>query len=213
MENTAKPISSIICFNGGTGGDMLLTLCLSQLDSDFNFKLEQQGFLNLKNQYFKETTKKIFCQQLTVSDLDCNKVTPIEHSHYYLDFYTSIAEKIFFIDYKDCMQQSVLERCVEKRYNNDWAQFLMDSKQFLPKFAQDKANEKNCAQLFNIQWKKNLLSWRNNPHMIAINLQEFSNKESMQNIVEKIIGQPLKSAKIFEDIYTDWQEKNKSFLV
>lgn len=213
MENINKPISSIICFNGGSGGDILLTLCLTQFDVNFRYRFEDQGYLELKDQYFKEISKQIFYKNFLFDNIDYSKLRPIENTHYVLDFYKDISNKIFFIDYPDSMQHKILSRYIEKRFNNDWSKFINSAKQSLPKYAQNKLTTENCAKIFNIQWEKNLESWRNNSQMIAINLLDFSTSEKMQTVIEKIIGKSIESKQIFDKIYLPWQEKNKDFFL
>jgi hypothetical protein len=208
MQNSAKPISAIICFNGGSCGDLLLTLCMSQLPYHFEFKLESAGFVNLKKQYFKEITKQIYHGKHSPDKIDFALCKPIENTHYTLDLYQNLADQIYFIDYADHLQQSVLTRYIEKRYHNNWQEFLLSNQQFLPVFAQNKVCIDNCADLFNIQWKKNLTEWRRRPNMIAVNFEDFFTYSNMQSIVEKITGRPIQSQQMFDSIYLPWQKKN-----
>lgn len=212
MQNSTKPISSIICFNGGSAGDLLLTLCLTQVNQDLAFSTETAGFINIKKQYFKNTSKQIFLKQISANDIDLTRVRPIENTHYFLDFYKNIADKIYFIDYPDHMQNKILSRYVEKKYQNDWSKFLTSAKESLPEFARTKVTVDNCMQLFAIQWKKNLIAWRDNPDIAPLAVEKFSSMESMIIMVEQIINQSIESKETFERIYKPWQEKNQNLF-
>lgn len=209
MENTILPISAIICFNAGSAGDLLLALCLSQLNLSYDCFLDTNGAINLKKQYFKEITKQIYYKHNTPTDIDYNKVNPIENTHYYLDLYTNIAEQIYFIDYPDHYQFKILESFKKKRHQDSWLNFLEYNKNSLPKFAQQKVTINNVVEIFSKRWNRNLIGWRANSHMIPINFLDFFNTTKMQNIVEKIINQPIIYNEVFQTTYQSWLEKNQ----
>jgi len=209
MENTILPISAIICFNSGSAGDLLLALCLSQLNPSYACFLDANGAINLKKQYFKEITKQIYYKHNTPADIDFNKVNPIENTHYYLDFYTDIAKTLYYINYPDNYQIKILESVKKKRHGDSWINFLEYNKQFLPEFAKQKVTVDNVIEIFSKRWNRNLLVWRANSHMIPINFLDFFNATKMQNIVEKIINQPVIYNEVFQTTYQSWLEKNQ----
>jgi len=208
MENTVRPISAIICFNSGSAGDLLLSLCSAQLKINLFQSIDHTGAVNFKNQHFKEITKEIFYHKKELSDINFSLTRPIENTHYYLDFYPSIAKKIYFIDYPDHYGLKILETVKKKRYNNSWSVFLESNRDFLPEFARNKVTVNDVPDLFVKRWNKNLQSWRTNHNMIKVDFLNFFDPIKMQTIVETIIEQPVLSTQDFQNIYQPWLEKN-----
>jgi hypothetical protein len=213
MENFKLPISAIICFNSGSAGDMLVALCLSQLHNYSNFFLDTNGAINLERQYFKQITQQIYYKNLNQSDIEFSNVNPIENTHYYLDFYTSIAKQIYYIDYPDSYQIKILESVKKKRHNDSWEDFLEFNKEFLPEFAKQKVTIDNMIDIFLARWNRNLSGWKNNPHIIPVNFLDFFNATKIQAIVEKIIQRPLTDPNVFLTIWQSWLEKNQNLIL
>jgi len=209
MENVMQAVSAIICFNSGSAGDLLRSLCLDQLTDAADYHLDSNGAVNLEKQYFKEITKQIYYQQRVRDDIDLTQVTAIENTHYYLDFYPELTQRIYFINYPDHYQVKILESVKKKRHNNSWENFLESNREYLPEFARDRATINNVIDVFGRRWQQNLKGWRNTAGMIPIEFTDFFDSKKMQLIVETVIAGPLTDPVAFLAAHQQWLEKNQ----
>lgn len=204
-----QTVSAIICFNSGSAGDLLRVLCLGQLTNTADYHLDSNGAINLEKQYFKEITKQIYHQQRTQDDIDLTQVTAIENTHYYLNFYPKLTQRIYFINYPDHYQLKILESVKKKRHNNSWENFLESNKKYLPEFARDRVTTENVIDVFSRRWQQNLKGWRNTPGMIPIEFTDFFDSKKMQLVVETVIARPLTDLVVFLATHQQWLEKNQ----
>ena len=73
--------------------------------------------------------------------------------------------------------------------------------------------QENILQIYlekvlNINWKKNLKSWRNNPEMSSISLEDFFCRSKIQDIVKRLIDRPIINEEKFNNMYEAWLAKN-----
>jgi hypothetical protein len=214
MENTRLPISAIICFNSGSAGDLLLALCLSQIGYPSDHYIDNNGAVNFNphTQYFKAITQDIFYGTSTKENIDFARVKKIENTHYYLDWYPSVCDHLYYIDYPENLQYKILESVKKKRYNDSWSNFLEDNKTFLPKFAQEKVTEKDIVNVFVQRWNKNLVGWRSNPLITPVSFLDFFEIKKIVKLIETINKQPCQDVEILEKIHTQWLENNQDLI-
>lgn len=212
MENTLSTVSAIICFNSGSAGDLLKALCLSQIDARYGFSLEPQGAILIENQYFKSVTEKIYHRHLDSKDIDLSRVSPVDNSHYYLDFYPDITKNLYYIDYPDSYDIKILETVKKKRYDDDWGRLLEKNLKHFPFLKRSRIKHEDIQKMFLVQWRKNLSGWRNNSLLQPINFLDFFESEKIQSVVEKIINRPLSKVEVFRSVYDAWFEKNIHLL-
>jgi hypothetical protein len=205
-----RPIRSIIVFNSASAGDFLTSLCWSQLGlPDDLFDQESSGRMNTtRHWYFKKITTEIFYNADSVSNLDYNKILPVENSHYWLDCYKTIADRCVFIDYSDAVQENIMQIYLEKVFDNSRQQMLEFNRPYQDSSISKHLTVDNIEKVLNLHWKKNLKNWRNNTAMSCIDLEDFFDKSKIQRIVEKLIDQDLANQDKFDDMYNNWILKN-----
>lgn len=212
MQSTQFSISSIICFNSGSAGDFLLTLCLSQLDSQGEYYIDNNGAVNLHTQYFKDITRDIFYGHSAKENIDFTKVRKVENTHFYLDWYPHMCENMFYIDYPDNLQYKILEAVKKKRHKNSWRNFLQYNKIYLPNYFQGKLTEKDVINVFVKQWNKNLTGWRCNPLMTSISFLDLFEIKNIKTIIQTINRQPCRDIETLKTIHANWLEKNQDLI-
>ena len=205
-----RPIRSIIVFNSATAGDFLTALCWSQLKMPGELlQQESSGRMNLKNSYFKSLTTKIFYGQSSPEEFDVGKISPVENSHYWLDWYQTIADRCVFIDYPERIQQGIMEIYLEKVFANDRQKMLdLNLSHQSPALAKH-INIHNIDHVLNIHWQKNIKAWRHNTAMSNIDLADFIDREKMSRMVKSLIDQDLTDLQTFNEIYDNWLDKNR----
>ena len=213
MQSTQFPVSAIICFNSGSAGDLLLALCLSQLDSQCDYYIDNNGAVNLHTQYFKDTTRDIFYGNATKENMDFAKVRKIENTHYYLDWYPHVCENIYYIDYCENLQYKILEAVKKKRHKDSWSNFLQDNKVYLPSYFQDKVTEKDVINVFAKRWNRNLIGWRSNLLITPIPFLDLFEIEKIIKIIETINKQPCQDIEIIKKTHAHWLEKNQDLIL
>jgi hypothetical protein len=212
MQSTQFPISSIICFNSGSAGDLLLALCLSQLDFQDDYYLDKHGAVNLHTQYFKDITRDIFYGNSTKENMDFTKVRKIENTHYYLDWYPHVCENMYYIDYPENLQYKILETVKKKRHKDSWSNFLQDNKIYLPSYFQEKVTEKDVVNVFVKRWNKNLIGWRSNPLITPISFLDLFEIKKILKIIETINKKPCGDIEIIKKTHAHWLEKNQDLI-
>jgi hypothetical protein len=199
-------IQSIICFNGGSAGDLIKGLCLGQ------YQLESTGAVFFKNQYFKDITKKIYYQTASKNDIDIQKICTVDNTHFYMDFYHDLAKQIFYIDYPDHLQSSILTAVNNKRHQGNWQSFLEWALYSIPKPLQAKITADNTIDVFKILWSKNLQGWRKNPRMCPINFVDFFDSDKLKGIIEMVSNTTITNYDFFKHNHQSWLEKNSDLF-
>jgi hypothetical protein len=199
-----RPIQSIICFNPGSAGDLLKALCIE----NSQYKLESHGGILIKNQYFKIISKEIYYQSAACHDIDLELLCPVENTHFYIDFYHKIANKIYYINYPTHLQAEILNTVKHKRYHDDWNEFITWHLYSVPDKLKKYVSVETAADVFNIMWLKNLRGWQNNNNLIPIELCDFFDYYKMQNIVEQVSCKRIQNINDFNLTYYDWIKVN-----
>ena len=200
-------IQSLICFNGGSAGDLLKALCLLTWNLDLSI-VKQPGRIDFNSQYFKMFCEDIWNKKYCIDDIDWNLVCPVENSHYYLPFYKEVAEKLYYINYNDSANCVILKEYLRKRHNNDWAHFLDRHIESIPVELQHHINHDNCQRVFEIQWIKNLKSWRSNTNLMPIEFVDMLDRNRMLDLVQTITDKKLHNTDMFDNIYQNWKDNN-----
>lgn len=203
-------IQAIICFNGGSVGDLVKKLSLLCYDIETGI-VNDSGMVDLP-QYFKIFFKSVWDNKRQYKQINWNKIFPIENSHYYFEYYNDIAKNVYYIDYEDSVNPVILSEFLRKRFNHDWQLFLGRHIKSLPLALQDKVNESNYQQVFEIQWLKNLRGWRANPKLQPINFYDLLQRDTMISVVERITERNILDINKFDSIYAKWAENNSTFL-
>lgn len=205
-----QPIQAIICFNGGSAGDLIKKLSLLCYDVDLGI-VQEDGLVKLP-QYFKNFFTNVWKENSDINKIDWNQVSVIENSHYYLDCFREISQRLYFIDYKDNITTTILSEFIRKRNNNTLENFVAQHIHSLPAELQSKVNVTNCIKIFEIQWLKNIKSWRANPNLTAIDFYDILKRDTALKVVENITGNKIKDIDKFDSIYSYWAERNSTFI-
>jgi hypothetical protein len=204
-----RPIRSIVVFNSATAGDFLTSLCWSQLQLPSElFQQEDSGRMNVNNGYFKNLTTRIFYDSAVPAEFDPARVFPVENSHYWLECYKTIADRLVFIDYPEQVQQHIMQVYLEKVFDNDRQKMLERNLPHQNPYIARKITVDNIEQVLNIHWQKNIRAWRDNPDLSAIHLADFFDRDKMQRIVGDLIDQDLTDSYKFDQIYNNWIQRN-----
>lgn len=200
-----QPIQSIIVFTGGSAGDLLKALCLNQ---DGLHEVSHAGRIDLHQEYFKDVAEWVYKKQMTVEQMDASKLSWVENSHHYMDFFHDVARHVYFIDYPNQLARSILEIYIEKREHGNPENFLNNHRYSIPVELQRRVTPDNVVDVFEKIWIKNLNSWRNNSQMTAVKLQDFFNSSSMKLLVEQVSGRPITDLERFNQHHQAWLDKN-----
>jgi hypothetical protein len=194
---------SIIVYNGGSGGDFLKIMCLQQLNYFVNYNLTSSGRIQVVDQYFKEFTNKINC----ANTIDYNQIAPVDNTHFYHPWFNDIAN-VYYIDYPKELQD-ILIKIYMIKVNCSPDEFLHYHMEFIPTPLQKYINLTNIDLALNIQFNKNINTWRNTPNLIKIDMLDFFNQLKFKNIVELLCNHPLTNKDVFLQSYNIWIDKNK----
>ena len=208
-------IQSIICYNGGSGGDFVKALCCKQYSKEkhINFAFSDQGQTKFVSHYFKmycEQNYRYWQQSQVPSTLDVGKVYPVENSHYFHEWFKTITPNIYFIDYPDHAAEQLVNIYLQKPHRGDIQKFLQNQKPTLPDWAQRKLDDKNFIKIFPILWTKQIKVWRQRSDMTAINLVDFFDVKKLQLIVEKITNVPVRDQEDFSTFFEKWSSANQA---
>lgn len=204
-----RSIQSIVIYTGGSCGDFLKLLCCQQLDSNFGFNVTDRGKMNFDNHYFKEVTDYCFRNKQPLTCLDTTKLNKIENSHFYLDGYRDLADKIFFVDYPNQFAPKIVEIYRKKRSLNDSAALLKNHQALLPELVKKYANKDNIVKILSVLWVNQLKSLRNNPALIPIQLRDVFDKIKLKSICQTVIDQPLADHALFDQTFERWINNNQ----
>ena len=203
-----RRIKSIIVFNSATAGDFLTALCWSQLfDSSSLYEQQQTGRIMLDS-YFKTATQKFYHNPQLNLEFDYSKIFPVDNSHYWLDCYSTLADRCVYINYPARVQQGILDIYLEKVCNNNIQEMLDLNLPNQHPYIASKMNVDNTQQIVNVHWLKNIQAWASNPRLTAIELEDFFIKSRIENIVQMLIDQEISNCELFDKIYTNWIDNN-----
>jgi len=197
---------------GGTGGDFLKNICLEQLESTSQSRadLTELGHVIFKDPYFKSfcTLNSNNTTDQIPHGLDCTRINTIENSHYYFDWFLTLTNKIYYIDYPDYCVTELIKIYNQKERNGSLTRFVADHRATLPPWAQPKLNEDNALQIFSVRWLRHLDIWRKNPSLTPISIKDFFIQQKCQQIVETLVDQPLTNIEKFNSMYSNWIKYN-----
>lgn len=198
-------IESIICFNGGSAGDMLKGLCLANLNQDQHY-VDHNGMVELVHDF------KDMCQQLYYNPslaINLSNCSPVENTHYWLEIFPTIARHCWYINYDDNINGTIVDEFIRKRNNND-LQVLIDRQlRGYPEKLLKKINPTNARTAFCTMWLRSLHSWRQNPQLIAIEFADFFDIAKLKKVVAEVSGSDIVDHSKFEKIYYEWLNKNQ----
>jgi hypothetical protein len=201
-----QSIQSIICFNGGSAGDFLAGVCSEQLLGKSTYQLRNSGLAQLSST-FKDITEANYYGNTVAVNL--TNTLPVENTHFYLDYYPQIAHKLFFIDYPDNITRNIVEIFMLKRYNNDPRIFAESFKQSFIEPIRTKINQYNILDVCIIDWTKNIKTWRNNPLLTPVYLQDYFDRPLFYNIVETVCQSKITNSEKLAISYDNWISKNE----
>jgi hypothetical protein len=197
---------------GGTGGDFLKNICLEQIGStpQSQAHLTESGHVIFKDLYFKSlcTLNRNNTTDQTPLELDYSRTNVIENSHYYLDWFSNLTNKIYYIDYPDQCAIELIKIYNQKERNGSLTRFVADHRATLPPWAQPKLNEDNALQIFSVRWLRQLDIWRKNPLLTPISIKDFFIQQKCQQIVETLVDRPLTNIEKFNSMYSNWIKYN-----
>ena len=200
-----QTIQAIICFNGGSAGDFLAGICSDQLLGSSAYTIRNNGVVELSST-FKHITKADYFN--SNASVDSSNTLPVENTHYYLDYYPKIAHKLYYIDYKDAMSRDIVDIFLFKRFANDRVRMADFMKSSYTEPIQSKLNASNIVDACEINWTKNIRSWRNNTLLEPLYLQDLFDRSIFYNIVETVCQCKVKDYEKLAAGYDLWISKN-----
>lgn len=199
-------IQSVICFNGGSAGDFLKLACNQQIDPEVNYTISKSGMVLISND-FKNFANDVYDKNKTWNDIESVEISQIENSHFYLEEFKTLADRLFYIDYPESLDSVVVDVYTRKRVQNCQA-LVKRVKPTLPPPLQQYVNENNVKEICKIQWRKNLNAWRKNTNLAPIQLKDFFDFEKLSAIVAYVSGQTTLDLIKLHELYKCWTEKN-----
>ena len=200
-----QTIQAIICFNGGSAGDFLAGICSEQLLGVAPYKIFNNGLAELSSKFKNTTAVDYYNNDMSV---DLSNAMPIENTHFYLDYYTKIARKLFYIDYPDAISRDIVNIYMFKRFANDPELMADFVKKSYTEPMRAKLNVTNVIDACKINWIKNIKSWRNNTQLEPVYLQDMVNRSTFYNIVETVCQCKIKDYGTLSAGYDNWISKN-----
>lgn len=202
-------IQSIICFNGGSAGDILKALCVQNcLDQ---CSITDQGRAEIGElAYFKDAIACVASQQESVDSIDFQRVDSVEISHHYLDVFAQWAKQTYFINYPDHCNDGIVNIYIEKQHKQSCERLYRWHQNSLPSFLAQKANPKTIVDIVKVQWLKNLKHWRQTANMTAIDLTVLFDYVKLTHTVEQLTQQKITNQSKFDSIYKIWLSRNKN---
>lgn len=204
-------LKSVICHNGGAGGDFLKALCLTQF-SNQSFFMVNTGMIELRQNYFKIQCEQCYKNNLNWTAIDQLKIDPVDNTHYYFDWFRNIFPKIYYIDYPDHITDVIINTYINKRHQDNKEEFIEVSLSKIPEGLQKMIPRSNALAAIGKTWIRNQRTWRANPNMHAVNLIDVFNSTKIKEIVAEIIQKDLVDIECFEQLYSAWTEKNQHLL-
>lgn len=200
-----QSIQSIICFNGGSAGDLLAGICCEQLLEGSTYHIADNGVAELSSM-FKYTTKADYYTNST--SVDVSELMPVENTHFYLDYYPRIARKLFYIDYPDEISRDIVNVFMFKRFDNDPEKMAYWIKATYTEPMRSKINASNIVDVCKINWIKNMKSWRNNSLLEPLYLRDYFDRSRFYNMVETVCQCKIKNQQALDAGYDAWISKN-----
>lgn len=207
-----RPIRSIIIYTGGAGGDFLKAICCQQLTPDFKFALTHRGMMNFRNHYFKDVSDQSVGTNQLPADLDLSKLDKIENSHFYLNGYQDLADRLFFIDYPDQYAPNIVEAYKKKRWFDDYNVLLEKHQHMFPNSFKKHINEESIIKMLSAMWVRQLKSLRANSALVSIQLSDMLDKTKLKSICQTIINCPLQNPALFDQTFDHWIQHNQQLV-
>jgi hypothetical protein len=204
-------VKSIICFNGGSGGDFLKAICLTQFNY-LSFSVEDNGMMEFNHHYFKETCELCYKNLVDWTAIDPSQILPVENTHYYFEWFNNISSAIYYINYPDSMTDAIIKTYVDKRFQGNNDKFIELSLAKLPYDLQQIIPKSNALSAIGKTWIKNQQIWRNNPNMHAIELVDIFELAKLKTVVSKIVQKELIELDYLEQLHSTWTEKNQNLF-
>ena len=110
-------LQSIVLFNGGSCGDFLKTICISQLQGQSLVVVNSDGRAKNSNEYFKKLCAERY-PQVAMPELDWSQISLVENAHHYLPWQSQLSDTVWYIDYPDACQTTVVNVYIKKAINN-----------------------------------------------------------------------------------------------
>jgi len=205
-------LKSIICFNGGSGGDFLKAMCLTHFDTTVLGKIDNNGMIEFDDHYFKLQCQEYYKAQFDWTTIDQQRVLPVDNSHYCFDWFDKIFSSIYFIDYPDNITHVIVDTYINKRFQGNKDRFIKVSLDKMPIQLQKIIPDNNRLPAIEKTWIRNQRAWRNTPIMHPIKLIDLFDLNKIKLIVKEITQQDLVSPERFECLYHQWIEKNQHLL-
>jgi hypothetical protein len=206
-----QSIQSMICFVGGSGGDFLKSVCLQQVNPDYKFDIDQNGMVINQN-YFKNFCKSIYHGQENFSDIDWNRVSIIENSHHVLPWFFDMIPQVFFIDYPDTAHSEILSIFVQKRLKGQIHTLKDLLKQSLSTNLHKFLKDDNLLKSGEILWRKQISIWRNTQGLEPIHICQIIDKESLIQLVCKILSKTEINENLLYETHQQWVENNPRLI-
>lgn len=205
-------LKSIICFNGGAGGDFLKAICLTQFDTPVTGKVYTNGMVDFENHYFKQKCQDYHKTPFDWTIIDLDRVLPVDNSHYYFDWFNQIASSIYFIDYPDNITNTIVETYIDKQFQGNKDEFVKVSLTNIPIGLQKIIPEDKRLYAIEKTWLRNQNKWRTYTGMRPIELANLFDLNKLKLIVEEITQKDLMSLSRFEHLHHQWTQKNQHLL-
>jgi hypothetical protein len=202
-------VRSIIVFNGGSAGDFLKSVCIEQLMASSIHTPDQNGMIELDNYYFKIITGS---NDADLEKIDHSKLQQIENTHYYHEFYRSLTNNIFYIDYPENLQTLIFESYFKKRCDSNYEKMYQQHLPLIPENIRHLVTVDNIEKILNRLWFRNIRSWRSVESLTKIQFSEILTYNTLTTIVEKIIQQPLSDPERLRLSYQQWADKNLDLI-
>jgi hypothetical protein len=204
-------LKSVICYNGGAGGDFLKALCLTQF-SNQSFFMANAGMIEFRQHYFKIQCEQCYKNTLNWTAINQLKIEPVDNTHYYFDWFHNIFSKIYYIDYPDHITDVIINTYINKRHQDNKEEFIEVSLSRIPEGLQKMIPRSNALAAIGKTWIRNQQIWRANPNMHAINLIDVFDLTKIKTIASEIIQKDLVDVEYFEQLHSAWTEKNQHLL-
>lgn len=206
-------LKSVICYNGGAGGDFLKALCLTQFSNQSFVLIEDTGMIEFNRHYFKEQCEQCYyTNTLHWGTLDQSKIQPVDNTHYYFDWFCNIFSKTYYIEYPDNITNVVINTYIDKRHRGNKEEFIEIALSRLPDKLQKMIPRSNAFVAIEKTWIRNQQAWRSNNNMHAIKLFDIFDLSKIKTIVSEVIQKDLVDLDSFTQLHSAWTEKNQNLL-
>lgn len=204
-------IQAIIVFNGGAAGDFLKLVCNEQLAMPIWSAITDQGMIILANHYFKHFTgTQTAHDQSSWTKFDHTQVSKIENTHYYHSWYSTVTDRLYYIDYPENYQSLIYHMYVTKKWDNNGKKNLLDwHRHSLPKAVQNLVNDNDIERIINNRWLANQRRWRQQSELTPIDFTAILNFDQLCKVVADILRQPLLNREQLKKTHNQWLDKNQ----